>query len=87
MKKFPELRRAEFERFLEAFSRAGSLKYRNNKWIGLTRNGKPFTVHLQHGRTRKYSPRLVEAVAKDLDVSVEAFSDWTGIDLEMKSRC
>ncbi|MFH1581515.1 MAG: hypothetical protein ABIC39_05520 [Pseudomonadota bacterium] len=76
MKKFPELHRHEFEQFLEKFSRRGTLKFRNNKWIGLTRDGKPFTVHVKHGTTRKYSSRLVEAVAKDLSVTPEEFQDW-----------
>jgi hypothetical protein len=76
LNKFPELRRTEFEHFLEEFSRRGTLKFRNNKWIGLTHGGKPFTVHLGHGTNRKYSPRIVEAVAKDLGVSVEAFYEW-----------
>jgi len=47
MKKFPELHRHEFEQFLEKFSFHGSLKFRNNKWIGLTRDGKPFTIHVK----------------------------------------
>lgn len=76
MKKFPELHRQEFDRFLEQFCMVGSLKFRNNKWIGLTREGKPFTVHVKHGATRKYPPRLVESVARDLGVTPEEFSDW-----------
>jgi len=76
MKKFPELHRHEFEQFLEKFSIRGSLKFRNNKWIGLTRDGKPFTVHVKHGTTRKYSSRLVEGVAKDLSVTPEEFDEW-----------
>jgi hypothetical protein len=76
MKKFPELHRGEFEQFLETFCRPGSLKFRNNKWIGLTREGKPFTVHVKHGFTRKYPSRLVEAVAKDLAVTQEEFWEW-----------
>ena len=76
MKKFPELRRGEFEQFLEKFCRPGSLKFRNNKWIGLTLQGKPFTVNVKHGTTRKYSSRLVEAVAKDLAVNPEVFWEW-----------
>jgi hypothetical protein len=76
MRKFPELRRREFEQFLERFCGAGSLKYRNNKWIGLTRRSKPFTVHVKHGTTRKYPSRLVEAVAKDLEVTQEEFWEW-----------
>jgi hypothetical protein len=74
----PELRRGEFEQFLENFSKPGSLKFRNNKWIGLTREGKPFTVHVKHGATTKYPPRLVEAVAKDLGVTAEEFRQWYG---------
>ena len=76
MKKYPELHRREFEQFLERFCMAGSLKYRNNKWIGLTREGKPFTVHVKHGTTRKYPSRLVESVAKDLAVTPEEFLQW-----------
>ena len=76
MKKFPELRRQKFEQFLERFCSPGSLKFRNNKWIGLTREGKPFTVHVKHGTTRKYSSRLVEAVAKDLSITLEEFWEW-----------
>jgi len=76
MKKFPELHRHEFEQFLEKFSLTGSLKFSNNKWIGLTRDGKPFTVQVKHGSTRKYLSRLVGAVAKDLSVSPEEFEKW-----------
>ena len=76
MSGFRELRRNEFEKFLEAFSKPGSLKYRNNKWVGLNKKGEPFTVHVKHGSTRKYSHRLVEAVAKDLAVTREEFSQW-----------
>jgi hypothetical protein len=76
VKKYPELHRREFEQFLERFCMAGSLKFRNNKWIGLTRVGKPFTVHVKHGATRKYPSRLVEAVAKDLAVTPEEFLEW-----------
>ena len=76
MKKYPELHRREFEQFLERFCMAGSLKFRNNKWIGLTRGGKPFTVHVKHGTTKNYSPGLVEAVAKDLRVTPDEFSEW-----------
>ncbi len=76
MRKFPELRRAHFERFLEVFCRPGTLKFRNNKWIGLTREGRPFVVHVKHGSTRKYPAPLVEAVAKDLGVSQEEFREW-----------
>jgi len=52
------------------------LKYRNNKWIGLNRKGEPFTVHVKHGSTRKYSRRLIETIAKDLGVSREEFTKW-----------
>jgi hypothetical protein len=76
MKKFSELHRHKFEQFLEKFSLTDSLKFRNNKWIGLTRDGKPFTVHVKHGTTRKYSFRLVEVVAKDLSVTLEEFLQW-----------
>ena len=76
MRKFPELNRHEFEQFLEKFSIHGSLKFRKNKWLGLTRNGKPFTVHVKHGTTKKYSSRLVEVVAKDLSVTREEFEEW-----------
>jgi hypothetical protein len=76
VKKFPELHRREFVQFLERFCMAGSLKFRNNKWIGLTRGGKPFTVHVKHGTTRNYPSRLVEAVARDLRVTPEEFWEW-----------
>ena len=76
MKKLPELRRREFEQFLETFCKPGSLKFRNNKWIGLTREGKPFTVHVKHGTTRRYPSQLVAAVAKDLGVAIEEFWKW-----------
>ena len=76
MRKLPELRRAQLERFLETFSRAGTLRFRNNKWIGLTREGKPFVVHVKHGSTRKYPSPLVRAVAKDLGVTVDEFWAW-----------
>ena len=76
MSRFPELRQGKFVRFLEAFCRPGSLNFRNNKWIGLTRQGRPFVVHVKHGSTRKYPPPLVEAVAKDLDISYEEFLKW-----------
>jgi hypothetical protein len=76
VKKYPELHRREFEQFLERFCMTGSLKFRNNKWIGLTRGGKPFTVHVKHGTTKNYPPRLVEAVAKDLRVTSEEFLEW-----------
>jgi hypothetical protein len=76
VKKFPELHPRDFEQFLERFCKAGSLRFRNNKWIGLTREGKPFTVHVKHGTTRNYPSRLVEAVARDLRVTPEEFSEW-----------
>ena len=76
MSRFPELRHGQFVRFLEAFCGPGTLKFRNNKWIGLTRQGRPFVVHVKHGSTKKYPPPLVEAVAKDLDVSHEEFLKW-----------
>jgi hypothetical protein len=76
MMRFPVLRRGEFEQFLGKFSKPDSLKFRNNKWIGLTREGKPFTVHVKNGATRKYPPRLVEAVAKDSAVTPEEFRHW-----------
>jgi len=76
MNEFSELKRNEFEAFLLHFSVTGSLKLRNNKWVGLNREGKPFTVHVKHGSTRKYPPPLVEAVAKDLKVTLQDFQDW-----------
>lgn len=76
MSEFPELKKNEFETFLLYFSKPGSLKFRNNKWVGLNREGKPFTVHAKHGSMRKYPPPLVEAVAKDLRVSLQEFRDW-----------
>ena len=76
MSRFPELKRNEFEAFLLHFSKPGSLKFRNNKWIGLNREGKPFVVHVKHGSTRKYPPPLVEAVAKDLKVPLQQFWEW-----------
>ena len=76
MRRFPELRRRQFEQFLEEFSSPGSLKFRNNKWIGLTREGKPYTVHVKHGAAIKYPPLLVELVAKDLRVSPEESRQW-----------
>ncbi len=76
MSKFPELRRDQFVRFLEVFCRPEALKFRNNKWIGLTRQGRPFVVHVKHGSTRKSPPLLVKAVAKDLGVSQEEFLKW-----------
>jgi len=76
MRKFPELRKAQFERFLETFCRPGTLRFRNNKWIGLTRDGRPFVVHVKHGSTRKYTSPLVEIVAKDLGVTQNEFWTW-----------
>jgi hypothetical protein len=73
---FSELKRNEFEVFLLQFSKPGSLKFRNNKWVGLNREGKPFTVHVKHGSNRKYPPPLVEAVARDLKVSFQEFQEW-----------
>ena len=76
MRKFPELRKTQFERFLETFCRPGTLRFRNNKWIGLTRDGRPFVVHVKHGSTRKYPSLLVEVVAKDLGVTQDEFWTW-----------
>lgn len=76
MSEFPELKRNEFEAFLMHFAKPISVKFRNNKWVGLTGEGRPFTVHVKHGSTRKYPPPLVEAVAKDLKVSIDEFRDW-----------
>ncbi len=76
MNKYSELNRNEFQRFLEYFSLSGTLRFRNNKWLGLNREGKPFTVHVKHGNSRKYSPVLIEAVAKDLKVTAEEFRKW-----------
>lgn len=76
MSKFPELHRGQFEKFLETFARPNTLRFRNNKWIGLTREGNPFVVHVKHGSTRKYPSSLVEAVAKDLSVSQDEFWEW-----------
>jgi len=58
MSRFSELNRKEFEQFLQHFSL--TLTFRNNKWVGLNREGKPFTVHVKHGTSRKYSPVLVQ---------------------------
>jgi len=74
--KFRELRKIEFEAFLLEFSKPGSLKFRNNKWIGLNREGKPFTVHVKHGKTKKYPTELIEAIAKDLNVTLQEFLNW-----------
>lgn len=60
MSRFRELNRNKFERFLQRFSRPGTLRFRNNKWIGLNLEGRPFTVHVKHGGTRKYPPTLVK---------------------------
>jgi hypothetical protein len=70
---------AEKERirsFFIAVQQARLVKFRNNKWIGLNREGKPFTVHVKHGSTRKYPPPLVETVARDLKVSIHEFREW-----------
>ena len=67
MNKFKELNRREFEQFLEKFCSPGSLKFRNNKWIGLTRERKPFTVHVKHGmadnNSTGYQPALQSGTA------------------------
>jgi hypothetical protein len=76
MSKFPELHRGQFERFLEAFARPGTLTFRNTTWIGLSREGTPFVVHVKHGSMRKYPAPLVEAVAKDLSVTPDEFWEW-----------
>jgi hypothetical protein len=76
MSRFPGLSRAEFEAFLRAFTQPGTLVFRNNKWLGLNRNGKSYTVHVRHGGSRKYDASLVEVVAKDLGVSLQEFKDW-----------
>jgi hypothetical protein len=73
---FRELNRNEFMKFLEYFCEIDTLKYRNNKWIGLNKLGEPFTVHVKHGSTRKYPINLVRAAAKDLCVSQEDFDSW-----------
>jgi hypothetical protein len=74
--RFKELRRSEFEKFLIYFSHPNSIKNRNNKLIGLNREGKPFTVHIKHGSSKKFPPSLVEAVARSLGVSLDEFLDW-----------
>lgn len=76
MSRFRQLRVNQLEKFLEDFSKPGSLKYRKNKWVGLNRNGEPFTVHVMHVSSKKYSHKLVEAIAKDLDVSRKEFDLW-----------
>ncbi|NJL59519.1 MAG: hypothetical protein HC887_07625 [Desulfobacteraceae bacterium] len=76
MNKYFELNRNEFQRFLEYFSLPGTLRFRNNKWLGLNREGMPFTVHVKHGSSRKYSPILIEAIAKDLKVTPDEFRRW-----------
>lgn len=76
MSRFPELSHREIDRFLSAFSRPGTLRYHNNKWVGLRRDGKPFTVHNKHGSTRKFPPTLVERIAKEIGVSIEEFLNW-----------
>ena len=76
MSDYRELNRNEFTKFLEYFSKKDTLKYRNNKWIGLNKSGDPFSVHVKHGSTRKYPVNLVRAVAKDLMVSQDDFDQW-----------
>jgi len=76
MSKFPELKKNEFDKFLKIFSKPGALKFRNNKWVGLNRNGKPFTIHVKHDTTRKYPPMLIEAIVRDLEVTAEEFWEW-----------
>jgi len=76
MSRFKELRKNEFQKFLINFTRPNSLKYRKNKWIGLTRESKPFTVHVKHGSSRKFPPPLIEAVSKNLGVSLNEFNKW-----------
>ena len=76
MSRFKELRKNEFEKFLIHFSYPNSIKNRNNKLIGLNREGKPFTVHIKHGSSKKFPPSLVEAVARNLKVSLAEFLDW-----------
>ncbi len=58
MSDFKELRRSEFEKYLEAFSKPGTLKYRHNKWVGLNRKGEPFAVHVKHGSTSQITTKL-----------------------------
>ncbi len=76
MSRFPGLSRAELEAFLRAFTQPDTLVFRNNKCLGLNRNGKSYTVHVRHGASRKYDASLVEVVAKDLGVSLQEFKDW-----------
>jgi len=76
LSRFKELRKNEFEKFLIHFSYPHSIKNRNNKLIGLNREGKPFTVHIKHGSSKKFPPPLVEAIAKNLKVSLNEFLDW-----------
>ncbi len=76
MSRFSELNRNGFEQFLQRFTLSGTLKFRNNKWVGLNREGKPFTIHVKHGSSKKYSSRLVETVAKDLKITPEEFRQW-----------
>ncbi|HUW66191.1 MAG TPA: hypothetical protein VMW83_16130 [Spirochaetia bacterium] len=64
------------ERFLENFSLPDTVRFRNNKWLGLNRHGKPYTVHVKHGGSVKYGSSLVQAVAKDLGVTLEEFLEW-----------
>ena len=74
MSRFPELRKSEFEAFLKEFSR--SLRFENDKWVGISAKGKTFTVHNPHGDTRKFRPDLVENVAKDLGITYSEFKAW-----------
>lgn len=76
MSRFPQLRRSEFHQFLEHFSKPSSVKFRNNKWVGISRDGRPYTVHVHHGQTVKFPPTLVEVVARDLGVSFTEFWEW-----------
>jgi len=64
VKKFPELHRREFVQFLERFCMAGSLKFRNNKWIGLTRGGKakPYQVKQLLKIAEKYNLSLEDQI-------------------------
>jgi len=64
------------EQFLEAFSRPDTLKYSQNKWVGISLAGKTFTVHRKHGKNRKYPPPLVEALARKMGVLKEEFLAW-----------
>lgn len=37
---------------------------------------KTYTVHVRHGKQKKYEPSLVEAVSKDLGVNHSQFISW-----------